>query len=922
MSAPETSRAIQKGFDKGKLKIHNLMPSLERTYLAIGSTIGKYRIIEEIDRGGMAVVYKALQLDLDREVALKVLPANVTINRRFVERFLSEAHAVAKLNHPNIVNIHEVAVENNVYFLAMDYIPGVNLYYYLNYQKPKLIDVLEITAKLADALAYAHRQKIVHRDLKLNNVIMRDPVTPVLIDFGLAKALESEEGTITKTGEIMGSPAYMAPERLYGTSADARSDICSVGIMLYEMLTFKNPYLDPRSIHQTTLNVIEANPIPPRKLVMWLPVEIEAITLKAMQKEPIRRYQTMEELALDIRRYQKGEQVLANPPSLLSKARHVVRKRWPVLAIGALVCLFALFYAYTEYLQSQKQRPYWQIMYQKHFTGLAIGDEWSQYPGPSDKNEGWTVKNGELVSPAGPSFIRLDRPITRDARVEFDVRGLESSFYNIGFFFYGSRPDSGYRFHIYRGVNAECGITYPGSAFLFSDYNPLTLPQSKRFHVVVERKENVVSFKLNDETISKICDFFPPIGKEHQSLGFFVSGARCAINNIQVFRYAIPVLPAPTMIPDRFLERGDFTSAIEEYRELLADFPSSTITPDIVLRIAECYLRLGHYDKARQTLSDPALRHENDQTLLKDLFLRGVLLSRTGRVSSADSAYLSIGNLSSGDPLFSAAMSIMIFEVFDCLSRNDPVLAQNRIIFMTQNYPKYSRILGRAHLRIMDYYVRSGAADAAIETGLTIVKLHAADSDILSLARVNLSGLYMAKQKKSAAVDLLNQCVASYVPSEAVWQAWMELAAIYRYDGDLANAYTTYHKVFDDCPHSLAAKWLARIKMGELAQFTSSEETPKAIFDDVVKASHPFVLPRMIARYYLDMCNDDEFRQFWDSMFPDDIGYQQYFAGKAIQGLQKETAEMYLASLEETLPSPSWKLMQINNLHGFVRKLK
>ena len=337
MSTPETSRAIQKGFDKGKLKIHNLMPSLERTYLAIGSTIGKYRIIEEIDRGGMAVVYKALQLDLDREVALKVLPANITINRRFVERFLSEAHAVAKLNHPNIVNIHEVAVENNVYYLAMDYIPGVNLYYYLNYQKPKLIDVLEITAKLCDALSYAHHQKIVHRDLKLNNVIMRDPVTPVLIDFGLAKALESEEGTITKTGEIMGSPAYMAPERLYGTGADARSDICSVGIMLYEMLTFKNPYLDPRSIHQTTLNVIEANPIPPRKLVMWLPVEIEAITLKAMQKEPAHRYQTMEELALDIRRYQKGEQVLANPPSLWSKARHLVRKRWPVLAIGALV---------------------------------------------------------------------------------------------------------------------------------------------------------------------------------------------------------------------------------------------------------------------------------------------------------------------------------------------------------------------------------------------------------------------------------------------------------------------------------------------------------------------------------------------------------------------------------------------------------
>ena len=165
----KTSKIFQKSVDKFKIKIHNILPTLERTFLQIGSTIGKYRIIEEIDRGGMAVVYKALQLDLDREVALKVLPANITINRRFVERFLSEAHAVARLQHPNIVNIHEVAVENNVYYLAMDFIPGMNLYYHLNFQKPKLVEVLEITAKVADALSYAHKQKIIHRDLKLNN---------------------------------------------------------------------------------------------------------------------------------------------------------------------------------------------------------------------------------------------------------------------------------------------------------------------------------------------------------------------------------------------------------------------------------------------------------------------------------------------------------------------------------------------------------------------------------------------------------------------------------------------------------------------------------------------------------------------------------------------------------------------------------
>jgi serine/threonine protein kinase/predicted negative regulator of RcsB-dependent stress response len=922
MAIPDTPRSLKSSFDKGKIKIHNLLPSLERTYLPIGSTLGKYRIIEEIDRGGMAVVYKALQLDLDREVALKVLPANITINRKFVDRFLSEAHAVAKLTHPAIVNIHEVAVENNVYYLAMDYIPGVNLYYHLNYQKPKLIEVLEITAKLADALGYAHRQKIVHRDLKLNNVIMKDNITPVLIDFGLAKALEGDEGTATKTGEIMGSPAYMAPERLFGKNADARSDVCSLGIMLYEMLTFKNPYLDPRSIHQTTMNVIEANPIPPRKLVMWLPPEIEAITLKAMHKEPAMRYQTMEEFAEDIRRYQKGDPVLANPPSLWSKLRHFVRKRWPFLAIFCLCVLFAGIFTYLGYAQSKKERPYWQLMYQKHFTGLAIGEEWSQYPGKSEKNEGWSAKNGELMSPSGTSFIRLDRSITRDTRVEFDIRGVESNFFNAGFFLYGSRPDSGYGFHLYSGPDAECGITYPGSSYLFSDYNPLELVPAKRFHVEVERKENVITFRVNDMLIAKICDFFPPLGADHQAMGFFVKGGRCAIDKMEIYRYAIPMMPNATLIADRFAERGAIATAIEEYREMLMDFSSAPIAQDIQLRIAECYIRLGSYDKARETLMNPELAKAGEQVRLRVLYLTGVIQGRLGNPSSADSAYLSLGNLSSGGLLFQSAMFTMAREILDLVRQGDAAAAESKVIFLTQNYPRYSHLLGRVHLAVLDFYAGQGAIDAAIEVGQAIVKLHTVDSDIISLAKVRLGELFMAKNKRGQAVDVLNQCVASYVPSAGLWEAWMALAEIYEYESDNANAYTTYRKVYEDCPKSLVVPWLARIKMGELADRTTSDETPKGIFDDVVKSPHPFVLPRTIAQFYRGTITGEEFKTFWNFMSQDDNLYLLYFVNKGLLEKRKDEAQEYLDELEESLMPASWTLMQAENLRGVIRKMK
>jgi serine/threonine protein kinase/tetratricopeptide (TPR) repeat protein len=914
---------MKRSFEKGKLKIHNLLPSIERTFLPIGSTIGKYRILEEIDRGGMAVVYKALQLDLDREVALKVLPANVTINRMFVERFLSEAHAVAKLTHPNIVNIHEVAVENNVYYLAMDYIAGVNLYYHLNYQKPKLIEVLEITAKLADALAYAHKQKIVHRDLKLNNVIMKDHITPVLIDFGLAKALESEEGTITKTGEIMGSPAYMAPERLFGKNADARSDICSLGIMLYEMLTFKNPYLDPRSIHQTTLNVIEANPIPPRKLVMWLPPEIEAITLKAMHKEPEHRYQTMEEFAEDIRRYQRGDVVLANPPSIWTKVKHYIKRHWQFLVICLLTTAFSAVYALGLYTQSRKEKPYWQLIYQMHFKSAPLGKEWYQFPEPSYKNESaWSVKSSELWSPPdGYSFIRFNRAITRDAKVEFDIRGTGDNFFNVGFFLYGSCPDSGYGFHIYRGPNAECGITYPGSSHLFSDYNPLALAPSRRFHVAIERKENVISFKLNDMVIAKICDFFPPLGPQHQSMGFFVNGAACAIDNMKVFRYAIPMMPSPTLVADRFAERGDCRTAIDEYKELLVDFSNTQLSHDILLRIAECNIRLGQYDKAQEILSDPEL-NRRDEAHLKCLFLQGVMQERKGIFSSADSAYLTLGAGAAASLLFQSALSRMVLENLERIGRGEAGAAESKVVFMTQSFPRYSRLLGKLHCGIMEYYTDEGMPDAALEVGQTIVRLHGSDNEVLSSAKVNLGALYLAKHKKGMAVDVLNQCIASYVASEGVWRAWMELAALYENDANYADAYMTYKKVYEDCPRSLVIPWLARLKMGQIAELASSEESPKRIFDEVVKSPHPFVLPRTIARFYRGMISENEFKKFWDSMYPNDVMYLHYLIIRALLNHDKAAAQLNLDYLDEVSPPSAALSMQLQNLHGFAKRAR
>jgi serine/threonine protein kinase/predicted negative regulator of RcsB-dependent stress response len=913
----KTSNIGRNDPDKSEIKIHNILPSIERTFLQIGSTIGKYCIIEEIDRGGMAVVYKALQLDLDREVALKVLPANITINRRFVERFLSEAHAVAKLQHPYIVNIHEVAVENNVYYLAMDYIPGMNLYYYLNFKKPKLVEVLEITVKLAEALAYAHNQKIIHRDLKLNNIIMRDNATPVLIDFGLAKALEGEQVALTKTGEIMGSPAYMAPERLTGANTDARSDICSLGIMLYEMLTFKNPYLDPRSMPQTTMNVMEANPILPRKLVPWLPAEIEAITLKAMQKDPDKRYQTMEEFGNDIKRYQRGEPVLADPPSVWTNAKRFIRIYWPPLVIGMLIMLFAFLAIFNYYYNKKKEQPYWSLSYIDDSTALIPENGWRLNQGISAADTlQWRRKGKSLLSPSeGYSYIVLEREYSRDLRIEFDIRPSGHNLANAGFFLYGNCPDSGYKFHLFHEPDALCGISYPGGDFIFTDYDPVQFIASDIYHVYIECRGNDITYKINGLTMAEIRDFFRPAGENHKNVGFFVDNTGCAFSNLRIHTFTQPVYRDPCVVADGFAQSGDFSGAIREYKEILPELSNTPLTGNIMLNIAACRIRLGQYDDANKIMETPYLS-SSEKGFIPDkrLFFKGVIYNKQNKYAESDSMFVKLFRQSQSSTLCKAAAAIMIEKAVKSIRQGDSTGATSTMDALAHNYFGFTRSCGRAYLAMIEYYLEKGDMEKTEECCEIAIKFYKSDIEVFLLARAALSRVYLANGKKIQAIDLLNQCIAAYVPLEGAWNAWMALAEIYEFDSNFSDAFTIYNKIYSDAPKYLVSPWIARIRMGEIADRVTSEEKPEKIFDDVINSSHQFVLPRQIAQFYRGNISMEEFETWWKYTYPGSKKYLYYFAKNALIKGYSVQAYFYLKEFKQSLAPDTWNALRVNKM--------
>ncbi len=274
-------------------------PSMGMETALAGQTLGPYRLIERIGRGGMATVYKAYEPSLDRYVAIKVLPQYFAHDPDFQARFRREAKAIARLNHPNILPVYGSGQEGEVNYIAMRYVEaGATLKDPLG-QPMELKRAVKIFSQVGRALDYAHQQGIVHRDVKPTNVLMAEEEWALLMDFGLARMVESSV-QLTKTGVGVGTPAYMSPEQGQGIKVDARTDVYSLGVMLYEMLTGRVPY-EAETPMAVVLKHITA-PLPmPRQANPEIPEAVERVILKAMAKSPEGRYQTAGEMVAALR---------------------------------------------------------------------------------------------------------------------------------------------------------------------------------------------------------------------------------------------------------------------------------------------------------------------------------------------------------------------------------------------------------------------------------------------------------------------------------------------------------------------------------------------------------------------------------------------------------------------------------------------
>ena len=334
-----------------------------------------YEIIDELGTGGMGVVYKARSLQLNRLVALKMVRSGAHAVAEELRRFLAEAEAVARLQHPGIVQIFEIGESGGLPYFALEFINGGSLAHRLHGMAMPADEAARMIETLAHAMHYAHQRNIIHRDLKPANVLLQEEGTtkhtkdtkedrqenqepeegassfrvfrvfrgssllPKVADFGLAKRIDLDDGQ-TRTGVILGTPSYMAPEQV----GDAKkvgpaADVYALGSILYECLTGRPPF-KAATVTDTLLQVLGDDPLPPRRLQPKVPRDLETICLKCLQKSPDRRYASAASLADDLRRFLDGRPIESRPAGTMERAWKWARRR-PAAAALAVVCVTA-----------------------------------------------------------------------------------------------------------------------------------------------------------------------------------------------------------------------------------------------------------------------------------------------------------------------------------------------------------------------------------------------------------------------------------------------------------------------------------------------------------------------------------------------------------------------------------------------------
>lgn len=523
--------------------------------------VSGYTVTALLGHGGMGVVYLARQIQLDRVVALKTIRAGPQASETVVNRFLSEARAVARFQHPNIVQIFEIGEYDGLPFFSLEYVADGSLADRIGREPQSPIFAAELVEKLARAMQYAHDRGVVHRDLKPANILIEKDGTPKITDFGLAKSIQDDSGQ-TQSGQILGTPSFMAPEQARGEIAAVGppADIYALGAILYDLLTGRPPF-SGSSVIETLEMVTKREPVPPSQLVAALPRDLETICLKCLQKGPGARYATAADLADDLRRQLEGRPIQARPVGPIEKARRWCARN-PAISAATTFAIVALIAGTAVSV--------WQA--------IRAGHEAKRATDAAIYADGQTKEARRLEG--------IATGLAKDAKVAAEQARLEA--------------EEAQR----QTRRAQTVNNFMRDLFFASDPTGLTgvglLPPGQQGRTItaselLSRGTSQIKDQLKDDPLTRAA-LLDAIGEVSRTLGLYEASKPLLVEALDIRRRQLPpdhpdLIASIAHLANWHTERGDVPDAERLYLELIEHY--RRINQLVTLEAAEVQLRLA-----------------------------------------------------------------------------------------------------------------------------------------------------------------------------------------------------------------------------------------------------------------------------------------------------------------------------------------
>ncbi|MEK6794696.1 MAG: protein kinase, partial [Spirochaetota bacterium] len=632
---------------------------------------GRYRLFGLLGKGGMAQVYRARD-NFGNDVAVKMLLAGEGATPEQLLRFMREAEVMKMLDHRNLCRVMDVGQYEGISYIAMELLPGVTLGDLMSASGVstkdntinELVSIAEagvaakrhsppppppappplsqgsergggVSVKAVHGLseshalalfdgvlagvACAHEKGIIHRDLKPGNVMIKRNGDPVVMDFGLAR-FEQSEGDLTVTQQVVGTIDFMAPEQAtLSKKADERSDIFSLGAILYYMLTGQKWFVSSGNLLSDVEAIRDKNVIAPHTWNGRISKDLETIVLKALEKEPERRYQDVNEFRADIARYRANEPIHARPPSIMYVLSKKVQKHRKIVipsAAAVLLAFISLFFFYGERL---KEAVTWRLIYTDDFSypTSQLSNNWTAYflsdystteVIPFGDTTHWHIISNSIV---GSNKIRFDNLTFRhlfhgDMRVEWDVRGLfRNNDYNA--YIAGRTRRDAYMFHVGGWGFANIITMTKGKNIdkIAYAYLPAKLVTNRTYRFRMEKEGEHIRFFVDGKKCIDIVDYDMLTGDEHRQFGFENNNMNIlAIDNVRVYDQPPARKISPMAVANSLYALGDYSNALTRYTELIDVYPREPFIANALFKAARICIRLGDAKKADKYFED------------------------------------------------------------------------------------------------------------------------------------------------------------------------------------------------------------------------------------------------------------------------------------------------------------------------------